>query len=563
MRQAIMDCQNLSEKELLHLFKHASSGVSQDLKYKRINCLEELQKRIEANSVQNRNDFLDVLFEMAITHGTTNPEKALIIKSLSLFIEKDERVYLALINNLKGQKGQLFIVFSELVMTLDYKKKEMAIKPLMDFLMTRSKLNDIGANEVYSHLITLGNQSLSNEIIREVTPFLDSISICSVLFSVRLSSEFADEKLLPKILDVLDRSMEGYFDAHHIEIERKICKYLKKIKNKDSFNLLMKLIEQNSRDYPSDKSEALGEVLNTNPLLMDDVLDAIYEAKKNSDLANILLDALEKVEKPPHARKLLKKIRIKYWWDHRAQFHVKSMLIKGGKASKPVLLELLQDKDKEKYEYALDVLKEIGVTTEETANVFPKPPMLQLYNFFYSHEIVNKKFPKDLNILWAQKKELNKKIPSTIDKLEHLILHILSSFNFVTLNIAPINYESVDILGFFPETLDLLIIGCTTGVLKDDLAKLDSVINTMEEEIPDVFNLCTITPIIAYSKNAAISPTDAKYAQDQRIVILDCIAIDKLVEMLNTNRNPKKALTFIKDYQWKHNVGTENFIGPY
>ena len=120
------------------------------------------------------------------------------------------------------------------------------------------------------------------------------------------------------------------------------------------------------------------------------------------------------------------------------------------------------------------------------------------------------------------------------------------------MNIAPLKLESVDIIGFFPETLDLLIIGCTTGVLKDDLAKLDSVINTMKNQISDIFKKCAVTPIIVYTKNAAISPSDTKYSRDQRIVILDQYSIDKLLEMLFTNRDIRQVLYFIKEEQWKY-----------
>ena len=150
-----------------------------------------------------------------------------------------------------------------------------------------------------------------------------------------------------------------------------------------------------------------------------------------------------------------------------------------------------------------------------------------------------------------------------MDRLEHLIIHILSSFNFVTLNIAPINFESVDIIGFFPETMDLLIIACTTGVLKDDLAKLDSVINTMEDELPNIFSKCTVTPVIVYTKNATISSQDKKYSRDQEIVILDNLAIDKLLEMLNTNRNTRQVLDFIEECHWKYDDRIENMVGPY
>jgi hypothetical protein len=51
-------------------------------------------------------------------------------------------------------------------------------------------------------------------------------------------------------------------------------------------------------------------------------------------------------------------------------------------------------------------------------------------------------------------------------------------------------------------------------------SKLDAVINTIKGEIPDVFRLCTVTPVIVCSKNAATSSI-AKYSRDQRIAVLE------------------------------------------
>jgi hypothetical protein len=39
---------------------------------------------------------------------------------------------------------------------------------------------------------------------------------------------------------------------------------------------------------------------------------------------------------------------------------------------------------------------------------------------------------------------------------------------FVTMNLSPFKLESVDIVCFYPETLDPFIVGCTIGVMKDD-----------------------------------------------------------------------------------------------
>ena len=51
------------------------------------------------------------------------------------------------------------------------------------------------------------------------------------------------------------------------------------------------------------------------------------------------------------------------------------------------------------------------------------------------------------------------------------------------MNVAPLQLEAVDIVCFYPETLDLFVIGCTTGIVKDDLAKMDALIKKMKTEL--------------------------------------------------------------------------------
>jgi len=542
----------LTEKELFELLIRVLSGASEDHKHTRINGLEELQKRIKSNSIQDIESSIGILLEMAKKQGHSRPESSIIVDSLLLFNGRYEEAFQTVLNGLKGQDQEedlLFLVFSNLVLKVDYKKKRRAIRPLVSYLMSRDNVNDIGVEEVYDCLFSLGNEKLSTEIVKETSPYLDRLKICAIVFSVRLCSNFADRRLLPKMLEVLEKSMKGYYNNHHVEIERRLCEYFKRIKDPNSFPCLMKLLKLRYRENPQDKSAAIGEVLDSYPYLIDNMLDMLYDARHNKELVTAILHSFENMEKPPSAMKLLPKIHIKYWWESPARFYVKKILVKGGESSKPALFKMLQDN--EKYDYALECLKEIGVSTEELSRLLSEPPMLQVYKFLYS-QARSGKLPKDLDALWMEKEKLGENVPGNTDRLEHLLLHIFSSFSFVTLNIAPLKLESVDIICFYPETLHLLVIGCTTGVLKDDLAKMDALINKMEIEMPNLFDICTVTPIIVCSNIAAISPSDAKYSSEQGIAILQNYDIQKLLEMLNTNRQAKRVLEYIEGCKWKY-----------
>jgi hypothetical protein len=539
----------LTEKEFFELLTHAISGSSDDHKLKRIERLEELQRRIGSNSIQDNNEAIRILLDMAKVQGYSQPESELITESFLLSINKDGRHYQTILNGLKG-KGQnlLFLVFSKLVLRLeDCEKKREAIDSLVAFLMTRDGLNDIGVNEVYNCLVLLGNEELSAEIVQAVIPYLDSLGICEIVFSVRLCAKFANCELLPKMLTVLDKSMKGYFDGHYSEIEQEICQFLKRVGDARSLTPLIKLLRTRSTGQTHTRSinEAIASVLDANPSSVDEVLDTLHD-EPNENVVDDLLQSLEKMEKPKiNIGKLLSVIRVKWWWRYPTRDFVHSLLVKSGKLSKPVLIEILRQGDAHKYDFVLQCLKAIGISNEEISAIFPKPPMLQIYEYFYKGRGT---IPKDLSQIWKEKEKIRGNVPGKTNWLEHLLLHTFQSFNFVTMNIAPLQIEGVDIVCFYPETLDLFVIGCTTGIIKDDLAKMDAMVKKMKIEISNLLDKCSVTPIVVCSEIASIPPSDAQYAVQNNIVIMQPNHIDTLLEMLNTNRQSREIIEYIKSH---------------
>ena len=536
-----------TEKELRELLSSVSTGSSRDHKHKRIASLEELRRRIKSNSVRNIDNSIVVLLDVAKKQGHNRPESSLIVDSLSLLVKKYKEAFNKVLSGLRGREQQeedlLFIVFPKLVLNLDHKKKRQAITALVCFLMTRDGVNHLGVREVYGCLVSLGDEKLSRVIVEKTSPYLDSFEICAIVFSVRLCSRFGGRELIPKMLEVLEKSTQGYFNGHYVEIERDLCTFLGRVGDQSSLFPLMNLLKLRSDGNYDHISKAIGAILDAHPYRVNDVLDMLYD-QRDEKTVNAILQAFEKMgKKTVDPRGLLSKIRMKYWIAHPTKEYVHELLLRAGESSKPILFELL--KDDQKYEFVLWCLKDIGVSIDELSKLFPKPPILQIYDFLYS-QARSRKIPKDLNVLWMEKEKLRENVPGNTSKLEHLLLHIFSGFNFVTLNVAPLGLTSVDIVCFYPETLDLFIIGCTTGVLKDDLAKLDSLVMKMEMKMPNLFNVCTVTPVVVCSEVAAISPSDAKYSSEQSIAILQDHDIDKLLEMLSTNRESRQVLRYIE-----------------
>jgi len=543
-----MNATNLSfstllEHELFDLLAHAASGSSANHRMKRIAGLEEIHKRIAQDSIQDKSRTVIVLLDLASEQGNNLPESFLIADSLSSLVKKHEELYRGVLDRLgeskdSDQEARLFLCFSEMVLSLDREKKTEAIKPLVNFLMTIEDPNQLGAWEIHNCLVSLAKEKLDSLVVREASPFLESPRITTIVFSVRLCSKFADEKLLPTMLEVLQKSMRGYFGGHR-EIENDICQFLQRIRDLKSLGLLMKLLEQRSNEYFIPISKAMASILDAHPPSVNYVLDNLASLEHSDrNVMNAILRSFDEMNEPIDARQLLSKIPT--GWQNIPKDVLERILVKGAEKSKPVLFDLLGQDDK--YEFALRCLKEIGISNDELSEIFPAPIVLEIYNFFYA----GKKNPMDLDQIWAQKNGLNQQVPGKkLKRLEHLLLHIFSSLNLVTLNVAPSNGKGVDIVCFYAETLDLLIIGCTTGTMKNDLQTMNSTVNEMRSRIRG-FSSCSVTPIVVSSEIASIPSSDVQYAYENGIVIMQRGHIDTLLEMLNTNRQARKVIEFVK-----------------
>lgn len=538
----------LVEKEFFELLASAASGSSEQNKRNRIEGLEEFQRRISSNAIQDRDEAIRTLLDIAKVQGDNKPESALIIECLTLFINKCGEVFQIVLDRLAEQEEKTFLIFSKVALSLDYNKKRQAIKPLTDFLMTRDALTKAGVKETCDCLISLGNEGLDQEIVEAASPYLDSstFEICAIFYSVKLCAEFADHKLLPKMLAVLHRSMKSQFDGYYVYIEGAICEFLKRVGDGQSLTTLIDLLKIRSTEQSPHIYEAIASVLNANPSLIEDILEKLYDERHNKDFVNGLLQSAAKTDKPRiDVPKLLSNIRINWWWEYPTNDFMREILTKQGKGSKPSLLDIIKQgssADANKFSFALECLKSIGVSKEEISAIFPKHPILQIYNYFYK----GKKNSENLNQIWKEKEKLRDNLPGYTNRLEHLLLHIFLSFGFITINLAPLQKEGVDLVSFCPETLDLFVVGCTTSIIKDDLAKMDVQVRKMKVELADLLSECSITPIVVCSEVASISPADAQYAFQNQIVIMQPNHIDTLLEMLDTNRQGRETIDFIK-----------------
>jgi hypothetical protein len=100
----------LTEEVLCEALSHVVSGSSEDHKKRRIEGLEAMYRRIESDSIQNRNETVRILLDMAKMQGNNDPESSLICDSLTLLINRHGEVFETILNGLRGKKiASLFV----------------------------------------------------------------------------------------------------------------------------------------------------------------------------------------------------------------------------------------------------------------------------------------------------------------------------------------------------------------------------------------------------------------------------------------------------------------------
>ena len=245
----------------------------------------------------------------------------------------------------------------------------------------------IGIVKVYECLVSLGNEKISQEIVKTVAPYLDSSStkICAIIYSVRLCSKFADNKLLPKMEEVLRKSIDGYFQ-HREEIEKDICQFFERVKDQRSLPILLDLLKVRTNYLHDYITRAVAKVLDTHPNSVEYLLEVFYDNRRNSQIIYAILECFIEMQDPKiPVHKLLDSIRLSWWKDPYLGLRrlLNLLFVKMGKMSKPTLFEIIQDE--EKFDFALGCLREIGISNEELSKIFPEPPMDSISFSFCSH----------------------------------------------------------------------------------------------------------------------------------------------------------------------------------
>lgn len=543
----------LTEESLFRTLEEFIESPAEADKTKLILELEDLSERLTDGTIVNQVKAFDILVGLADKFGSSNFESLILRDSFVQIIKRQIGSYDLLLGKISSERTGFVLCLLKIVEQADVNQKSKAVKPLVDFLATKRE-GEAGAKEVFDALVNLGLDGFDKEVVIASLPYLDSSfsKPLAILTGLRLICRFGDSSVSAKVLSLFNKAIDGYFGDNKATVMIEACTFIQRTAEQNNLPIMFKLIKQESNNSYSGEIQALAAIIKKNPSKIDDVLDFLFDMRNNNWAPNFIVQAIEESECQVNINRLIKSLPNDWMYKPNICSNLRSLFIKDQGQSKQLLFELL--KDDKTYEFALDCLSEKGVSKPEIQNIFNKPPMLQIYNFFYDHQ------SKNLASMLQDFKKLEGPTPGKPTNLDFMIQNILAAFNVVSLNVDGSGKPGVDLIGFDPITLDCLIIGCTTGTIKNDISTMSVQLDRMYLALPKLVKALKLKPVIISSAAHTFLKSDIHDANQVGVTLLGIDDLYKIVEMLETGRNVRDFIKYIEDQSHNQQSIDSTFI---
>jgi len=222
------------------------------------------------------------------------------------------------------------------------------------------------------------------------------------------------------------------------------------------------------------------------------------------------------------------------------RYKVRKIVVSSGESAKGFLADLLKSPDRDKYDFARFCFEDMNMSLDEMSQYFDKNPIIQLNEFFFGGSFLPIK-------IWEQRKDLGLQLKKKFNpnRFDFLVQTLLSSFNFITLNVDHSGKQGVDVVGVSPLGLRLIVAGVTSAAPKDDLQKLNTTIREMKSSFSYPLSQFKIYPVL-FTNSDDRYPSDNLFAREHGIIVLNTPEIQELLKMSVTGRTTKDLILFLE-----------------
>ncbi len=412
----------------------------------------------------------NALLDSAVAWGNSIPERQKISALLAKICTKRVSLFPRLLRATFADEASpaLIFCFADSLPLMPRTLQSKAVSPLVKAVQESHWAADSAAMEHFIRaLVTIGNGPPRRELTKELLPLLSNLSDFPVLsIAVRVLSKVGDAPVASEMARLLQQSLDGYFqDA---SLEPFLCDYFERNPVEAAVPLIVRAFREKRkfellRIIPRFRYDSMTKAI------VSLVQDSAKTPQVSYDLLILGLRGLAQLDvSAGEVRMLL--------GDPVLRRDFRSLLLDIAVRTpelKPDMLKGYSSEDETLRGFASEWLRRMQVSIDEITAHTGKGPISRAYEFFFPDDTIDK--------IWADKASLGSNIKGqSINRFDFLVHQSLACLNFHTVYVDKSRRDGVDVIGFSPTANLIVVAGVTTGVVKDDLQKLDRTVRELE-----------------------------------------------------------------------------------
>jgi len=497
-----------------------------------VECLEELQQELrrEPSSADLKlASELQGEIESGLQRFNLEPEYGLIIAIWKLLIDQLGFESCKILIWLDCGNRSLRELGIKIIKAVNPERQTEAIETLVTTLMKRTN-----EDAIYKLMATTLEEIDGKMVVEKLKPYFskagwqyaDAVTICS---------KIADKTLADELANALERSTRQYYEHNSYKVQEFVAEYFSRIRSPIGVKPLLKTISlPNNINIPRTKvAKALAKL--GKPALEE--IKEFMQDRENRDALHHVLAALSMMDS-----EILKELpfdeALKVARTEPGRIIAENNLVmiaqKIGDPIVPFLKPLLKG-ERGDYQFAIKCLLAIGFTLDQILeeNIFHK-----LLCWAYKGRMKDREH-YDLQRLLCDRSRAELPGKKQIGQ-EYAIQWILSAGGFPTIWVENAQREGLDLISISASERIVLVVGCTTGIIKDDVNHLFA----MTEDIEPIVEGYRIIPIIFTTKRLEQIP-NVNDIHDLGIVLAGSDEVRKLLQLVEHGRPHKEIVQYI------------------